>query len=143
MNPSRREQDMSMEISSGSPEPQRQGALPEPARTLVRRAEEVQERADASYAEVLEQTRFMGTAMPPDYVRVEREFQNVDQTVIRVTEDRAELILEKALKQSRARLASTAPASVLLAITLALQAAAFHDWLSISAATWEAFFMLA
>lgn len=134
---------MSQETSPRSPGLHAQEiALSDPIGAIVRHGEEAQQRADARYETAIDHAHWMGAAVPPDYVRVRREYENVAQDVIRVTEDKAAIILGIAFKHAVARYVWTAPAGALLAITLTLLTAEFHDWLNISAATWQAAFII-
>ncbi len=68
---------------------------------------------------------------------------NLDQEIIQITEDKLRLVLNLHLAKCEQRLAWVAPLGLLIAILTAFTTATFKDAFMLSAATWEAAFLIA
>lgn len=77
-----------------------------------------------------------------DYVEQTRVHLNFDQNVVIITEDRLELCLRNHLECIDHRRAWITPISLLAAFITAILTSTFKDSLGLSAATWQALFVL-
>jgi len=109
--------------------------------TAVERVELVAEKADERYHQASEVARMLGATMPPDYVRIREEFENVEQSVLRVTVDKLRIVLRPQLVRARARRAWVAPTTVFLTILLTHVTTDFQRQFGFAAETWEALYL--
>jgi hypothetical protein len=87
----------------------------------------------------------MATAAPaaPSSVRVTEEFTNVDQVLIHVTADRAEIVIRGLVESVSRRDRWRAPAGTLVPLASVIVTADFvHPRFGIPAAAWEAIFFV-
>jgi hypothetical protein len=78
----------------------------------------------------------------PDYVQQMNVHTNFDQNIVIVTEDRLELCLRNHLECISRNKAWITPASLLAAFVTTLCTSSFKDSFGLSAATWQALFVL-
>lgn len=83
-----------------------------------------------------------GGRFSPVHAPVKVVHSNLDQEIIQITEDKLRLVLNQHLTKCEQRLAWVAPLGLLIAIVTAFTTATFKDALMLSAATWEAAFLI-
>jgi len=75
-------------------------------------------------------------------VNVSTVHSNLEQQLIQITEDKLENILLKHIKSLNIKDSWISPTSIFITVVIAKTTATFDESLGLSAATWEAFFIL-
>lgn len=85
----------------------------------------------------------IATTNPGDLFKDTRTFDNLNQCVIRITEDKVRLILREFVDSHDSAKAWIAPAGLSLSLSATIVTTSFKDALGLTASTWQAFFLIA